>query len=72
MADIIPLPIANIDMQLAEIGALVQNLIAVGENTEDVDYLRLRGSNIALLYIITDKCKSADRSIPHLYKRGRS
>lgn len=67
--NIIPLPLTNIDMQLSEAAALVEMLISVGENAEDAEFLRLRAAHIAMLYIITDKLKSADRNIPHLYRR---
>lgn len=71
MSNVIPLPLTNIDQQLGEVRALVDILIAVGENSEEAEFLRLRGSSVALLYVITDKLKSADRSIPALYRRGK-
>ncbi|GAA2872041.1 hypothetical protein GGQ99_000950 [Aminobacter niigataensis] len=68
-SNVIPLPLTNIDQQLSEATALVETLISIGENAEDAEFLRLRSSTVALLYILTDKLKSADRSIPALYPR---
>lgn len=69
MATITPFPLGNIDMQLGEVRALLDTLISIGENAEDEEFLRLRASTVSLLYIATDKLKSADRSVPHLYRR---
>ncbi|TPN57180.1 hypothetical protein [Mesorhizobium sp. B1-1-7] len=70
MSNVIPMPLQNIDMQISEAAALAETLIALGENMEDAEYLRMRASSMALLYILTDRLKSADRSIPGLYRRG--
>ncbi|WP_245465823.1 MULTISPECIES: hypothetical protein [unclassified Mesorhizobium] len=67
---IIPFPLSNIDQQIAEARAVVEMLISMGENAEDAEFLRLRASSVTMLYLITDKLKSADRSIPALYGRG--
>lgn len=67
--NIIPLPIANIDQQLGEIRAAVDMLISLGENAEEAEYLRLRGSTVCMLHIIVGKLASADRSVAPLYSR---
>lgn len=71
MPNVIPLPLTNIDQKLDEARALVDMLISVGENAEAAEFLRLRSSSVALLYVLTDKLSDADSSIPALYRREK-
>ncbi len=70
MPNVIPFPLTNIDQQLAEARAIVDMLISAGENAEEAEFLRLRASSVTMLYLITDKLQSADRSLPALYRQG--
>jgi len=72
MPNVTPFPVANIDMQLGEVRALLELLISLGENAEDGEFLRLRGSTVAMLYVATEKLSSADKSTAQLMHRRAS
>lgn len=61
--------VSHIDMQLGEIAGLVQALIFMQEEADDARRESLRGATVAMLYVITDKLRTADRSVAAAYRQ---
>ncbi len=72
MANVIPLPLSNIDMQLAEISAMVSALIFMQEEADDARLAAMRASTVSLLYVVNDKLASANTSSVQLHRREYS
>lgn len=64
--------IDNIDMQLSEISGLVQAMLFMQEEADDARRAELRDATVAMLYIISDKLKSANGSVAAASRRDEA
>lgn len=62
---IIPPAITNLDMQIAEVRAMVEALIFLQEEGESA---RVRDASVAMLYVINEKLGTADSAVAALHR----
>ena len=60
----------TIDMQLSEIGSMIQLLLFMQEEATEEKREELRNSMVSILYVINDKVKLANGSIAAAYRDG--
>ncbi len=69
MTNVIPMPLQNIDMQLAEISAMVSALIFMQEEADAAKLAELKSATISMLYVVSDKLANANESSGLLHRR---
>ena len=69
MSNVVPMPLSNIDQQLAEIRSMVDALIFMQEEADADKLASLHDATVAMLYIINDKVSVASGSCSALHRR---
>jgi len=71
MAEVIPYPTLQVEMQLSEIGGLVDAMIFMHEAAGDGDRQRVMLFETSLLWVMRDKLQAAHTALERLNRPAR-